>query len=296
MGVPSHCQRHHLQLWILGATTVVSQTSAGVFEGIVRFLLGSAWWSVVARIALFYVIASITSLLSSRVARRLVRLSRLAPQTRRPTAQRRETLRNLFASAISVGAFAAATLASIAQFADTNTLVWVVGLFSAAFGLGAHPLIKDVLAGISLIFEDTYAVGEKVEIQGAQGVIEALNLRTTWMRAPTGELFVMPNGEVRVVRNFSRGRFSMASMTLKVATNDLSRALPLLEQLGQEAMHLLPNLLEPWRVISESGAVGQVTELTLLGSARFGKSAEMRPRMQALLQERLAEAGIELVD
>ena len=49
-------------------------------------------------------------------------------------------------------------------------------------------------------------------------------------------------------------------------------------------------------MISESGVIGQDTELTLLARARFGKSAEMRPRMLALVQERLAEVGIELVD
>jgi small conductance mechanosensitive channel len=272
----------------------VSQSDVGVFEQIVGFFLGSAWWSVVARVALFYAIAAVAYLLSRHVASRLVRLSGLAPQTHRPTPERRETLRNLYASAISVGAFAVATLASVAQFADTNTLIWAVGLFSAAFGLGAHPLIKDVLAGINLIFEDTYAVGEKVEILGAQGVIEALNLRTTWMRAPTGELFVVPNGDVRVVRNFSRGRFSLATITLKVATSDLGQALPLLEGLGEEAVVLLPNLLEPWQVISESAAVGQHTELTIMARARFGQAADMRPRAQALVQERLSLAGMAL--
>jgi hypothetical protein len=54
-------------------------------------------------------------------------------------------------------------------------------------------------------------------------------------------------------------------------------------------------MLEPWRVISESGTIGQTTELTLLAKARFGKAAEMQPRLLALVQERLSEAGVELV-
>ena len=106
----------------------------------------------------------------------------------------------------------------------------------------------------------------------------------------------MPNGEVRVVRNFTRVLFPTANIKLKVEGADLSRALPLLEELGQEAVSLLPNLLEPWQVISETGAMGQQTVLTLLAKARFGQAAEMRPRLLALVQERLAEAGIALVD
>ena len=193
-------------------------------------------------------------------------------------------------------AFAAATLASVGQFVRLDTLVWVVGLFSAAFGLGARPLISDFLSGVSLIFEDIFAVGEKVEILGVEGVVEAVSLRNTWMRAPTGELYIVPNGEVRVVRNFSRGRFSTADVKIKIAADDLSQALPILEALGTEAVALLPNLLEPWQVISESGAIGQQTELMLLAKARFGEAATMRPRLLALVQERLSGAGIALAD
>jgi hypothetical protein len=69
-----------------------------------------------------------------------------------------------------------------------------------------------------------------------------------------------------------------------------------LEALREEAVHLLPNLLEPWQVISKSGAIGQQTELTLVTKARFGMAAEMRPRLLALVQERLAAEGVAFFD
>jgi small conductance mechanosensitive channel len=128
-----------------------------------------------------------------------------------------------------------------------------------------------------------------------EGVVEKVNLRTTHIRAPTGELYVMPNGEIRVVRNFSRGRFSTIKVTFKLPGADLGQALTTLEDMAEEAVMLLPNLLEPWQVLSESGTLGQQTELTLIAKARFGKAAEMQPRLLALVQERLQEAGIELV-
>lgn len=267
-----------------------------MFDQLVELFTADGWWGAAARIVVFYVLAWLVHRLGRRLARRIVRLSRFTPPARRPRPERQETLQSLIASAISVIALTAATLASVGQFVEATTLVWMVGLFSAAFGLGARPLISDFLTGISLIFEDTFAVGEKVEMLGVEGVIEAVNLRTTMMRAPTGELYVVPNGEVRVVRNFSRGRFSTANIQLKIASADLSRALPLLEELGKEAVVILPNLLEPWQVVSESGVIGQQTALTLLAKARFGKAAEMRPRLLALVQERLAEADIALAD
>jgi len=260
------------------------------------WLASSDWGSRIALIGGFYLLAWLVHRLAKRMASRIVRVSLFTPHARQLRPERQTTLRSLIASIISTLAFIAATLFTLGQFVQVDTLVWMIGLFSAAFGLGARPLISDFLTGVGFVFEDTFAVGEKVEILNVDGVVEAVNLRTTWLRAPTGELYVIPNGEVRVVRNFSRGQFSPVDIKFKIAASDLGKALPFLEKLGQEAVVFLPNLLEPWQVISESGVMGQHTELTLLAKARFGKAAEMRPRLLALVQTRLDEAGIILVE
>lgn len=249
-----------------------------------------------ARSMAYYAIAWLVARIAVWMVHRMARLERhrIFAAISRP--ERRETLRSLISSFVNFLAFLGASIAVLAMFVQLDTLVWMVGLFSAAFGLGARPLISDYLTGIGFIFEDTFAVGEKVEILLMEGVVERINLRNTWMRSPTGELYIIPNGEIRMVRNFSRGKFSAASVTVKLQAVDLSHALAVLEDLAQEAVALLPNLLEPWQVISKEAVIGQQAELTILAKARFGMAAEMRPRLQALVQERLADAGIELID
>lgn len=257
------------------------------------------WLREVILILIYFLIAWIISLLSNRITRTFKRFSKLTQRGRQTRPERQKTIESLIASAIRMLAFVTAALASVGLFVEPDTLVWMVGLFSAAFGLGARPLISDYLSGLSFLFEDTFAVGEKIEIPtppGMEGVVEAINLRTTSLRASTGELFVVPNGEIRTVRNFSRGKFSIANITLKVSSSDLMKAIPLLENLGAEAVLLLPNLLEPWMVISESGVIGHETELTLIAKARFGMASEMRPRLLTLVQERLVEVDIPLVN
>jgi small-conductance mechanosensitive channel len=253
------------------------------------------WMAKVLQIVLFFLLAGLVSRLSERMARGLAKLSRKSQHpSHKSVAERQKTLQSLIASAVSFGAFTLAAIISLSLFVDSATLIWIVGLFSAAFGLSARPVISDVLVGISFLFEDTFAVGEKVEILGMEGVIEAINLRTTWMRSPTGELYTIPNGEIRVVRNFSRGKFSMINIAIKIGSENLSETLQLLAALGQEAVLALPNLLEPWQIISESGTIGQHAELTILAKARFGKAAEMRPRLLAYIHEHLNAEGIQL--
>ena len=243
-----------------------------------------------------FLVAYLVHRLADRIAGRFVRLGGYVPQSTPVRLERQRTLHGLFSSMISFAAVLVAILFSLSRFVDANTLVWMVGLFSAAFGLGARPLISDWLTGIGFIFEDTFDIAEKIEIQGVEGVIEKINLRTTHVRAPSGELYIIPNGEIRIIRNFSRGRFSMANITLKVHAADLEVTLAALDSLALDAVVELPNLLEPWQVISTTGAAGGMTELTLLARARFGMAAVMRPRLLDLVQKRLAEIGIVLLD
>jgi small-conductance mechanosensitive channel len=252
-------------------------------------LLTQKWVNILAFILLAWLLSRLAGILS----RRVIRLGGLP--SHRSSPERRKTLYGLVQGILTVTFFAIAVLLSLSQFVETTTLVWMIGLFGAGFGLSARPLISDVMAGTSFIFEDTFAVGEKVEILAIEGIIESITLRTTWLRAPTGELYTIPNGDIRVVRNFSRGRFSMANVTLKIPAAELERAVPLLDTLGQEAMDGLPNMIEPWRVISETGIIGQTAELTLVAKARFGLAAEMRPRLLTLVHKALEEENIELV-
>jgi len=256
------------------------------------------WLDKPIRILIYFVLAVIVAFLLRRLARWLVKLGRLAPKGRKPSLERQKTLHSLISSTISLVALISAVLASMTLFIEPNTLAWVVGLFGTAFGFGARLIIGDYLSGLSFLFEDTFVVGEKIEIRGTppiEGVVETISLRTTSLRSPSGELFIVPNGEIRAVRNFSRGKFSIANITLKIQASDLGTALTTLEGLGDEAVALLPNLIEPWQVTSLGGVIGQYTELTLIAKARFGKAAELRPRLLTLVQERLLEINVQLV-
>jgi len=247
-------------------------------------------------IGLFYALAWLTYRLSSRIGRRLTKIGRFTPRHKQMRPERQLTLQSLLASGISIAAFTFAFVASLALFVDFDSLLWVIGLFTAGFGLGARPIISDFLTGVSFIFEDAFDVGEKVEILGVEGILEAVNLRTSTLRAPTGEIYIVPNGEIRLIRNFSRGRFSIVKITLKITADDLGSAIEILEEMAEDAVLHLPNLLENWQVLSESGMIGQDTELSLVAKARYGHSAEMRPRLLALVQERLSEENIKLVN
>ncbi len=260
-----------------------------------EFLSDYPWMKDLIRILVYFLVAWFFQRFSRFLIKPLLSIMRMKPGSGM-NPERKQTLESLLSSGVTGIAYLIALLASIGLFVDVSTLAWTVGLFSAAFGLGARPIISDILTGIGFIFEDTFSVGEKVEVLEIEGVIEEINLRTTLIRAPSGELFVIPNGEIRTIRNFSRGRFSMARVYIKINAVDLGAVLDLLETMEDEAVLMLPNMLEPWKVLSEMGSLGQHTQLTLLVKTRYGRAAELQPRLLSFLHEKFSEHAIPLID
>ncbi len=127
-----------------------------------------------------------------------------------------------------------------------------------------------------------------------EGTIETVNVRNTLVRAPTGELFTVPNGEIGVVRNFTRANLSATKLKLNVPSEELGHALDLLEALGRESANLLPDLRDPWQVISTSDTMGAYTEITLVANTSFAQAATLKLRMIDLIFARLRAAGINL--
>lgn len=211
---------------------------------------------------------------------------------------RRVTVRGLIAGVARILSFGIALIVILSMFFEPSTVLTVVGLFSAAFGLGARPVISDVLSGVTLLFEDQFAVGEKVELSGMMGsngvigTVERVAVRTTHVRADSGELYIVPNGDVRVVRNFSRGEFSLASITVSVPAAYIVDALSVLQEIGRQAQADITDIIEEPMVISETGTLAAQTALTLKVKTRLGRGVAVRAELLARAQQRLAERGL----
>lgn len=96
-------------------------------------------------------------------------------------------------------------------------LIAGAGVAGLAIGLGAQSLIRDMINGFLILFENQYAVGDFVRIDPVSGTVEELNLRRTVLRSVDGAAIVIPNGEVKVVENLSKG-WSRAIIDMNVST------------------------------------------------------------------------------
>lgn len=84
-------------------------------------------------------------------------------------------------------------------------IIAAAGVGGIALGFGAQSLVKDLINGLFILFEDQYGVGDHVTIGQFTGIVENIGIRTTTLRDFTGDLHLLPNGSVLEVTNHSRG-------------------------------------------------------------------------------------------
>ena len=108
------------------------------------------------------------------------------------------------------------------------------GIAGVAIGFGAQYLIRDLIAGIFIILENQYRVGDVVRVADIAGLAEGITLRKTVLRDLDGIVHHVPNGEIRVASNFTR-HFSRVNLNISVGYGtDLDHAISVINRVGKE--------------------------------------------------------------
>ena len=173
----------------------------------------------------------------------------------------------------------------------TGTLLASAGVVGVALGFGSQSLVKDIIGGFFIIFEDQFAVGEYVKAGEFSGIVEEIGLRATRLRDWGGELHIIPNGSIIAVTNFNRGKMR-ALVDIQVPYNeDLDRAMEVMhvvcDQIAQEFADKIIEVPKVQGVIQfgERNAILRVVAYTK-ANEQWELERELRRRIhRAFLQE-----------
>lgn len=186
------------------------------------------------RIAFVIVLALAARMLTYRLIHRLTEhaaASRLAAGTSERREQRARALGQILLSGVSVVIFFIAALTVLSDLGiNLAPLLASAGVLGVALGFGAQNLVKDYLAGIFMLVEDHYGVGDMISLGKATGTVEAMSLLTTRIRDLNGVVWHVHNGTITRVGNESQG-WSRAIIDYPVPyDSDLTRIKGLMEQ------------------------------------------------------------------
>lgn len=171
---------------------------------------------------------------------------------------------------------------------DIKGLIAAAGIGGLAIGFGAQNLVRDIISGFFILFEDQFAVGDYIEIDGKTGVVEEMALRITKIRDFSGDLHIIPNGSIDKVTNRCRG-----NMRAKV---DMSIAY---EENIERAIGVLNSASE--KIKKESGDI--IEGPIVLGVTNFGESdvvitiiAKVKPMSQWAVERLMRKRFKEIFD
>jgi small conductance mechanosensitive channel len=174
---------------------------------------------------------------------------------------------------------------------DPTPLLAVVGLIGLIVGFGAQNLINDIVCGFFALFENYYLVGDyieagKIEERTVEGIVEAIELRTTHIRHPDGQLQIIRNGEIGSIINYSK-QYTYAKVDVPVPDHaNLEQICSLIEEVGQRLKTDCLDVLEPTLVDGLEAFGKNNRVLRTVTKVKPGKHLDT----QRLLRRRLMQA------
>jgi small-conductance mechanosensitive channel len=177
---------------------------------------------------------------------------------------------------------------------NLSTLVTGAGLLGASITFVCQDIIRDFLAGVNILMEDEFVLGDQIEGAGASGKVERFTLRSTHLRCSDGSLMSVPNQELRKVRNFTKD-WSQVDFRLSVSKGQALA--PALEALTEELAGLASDcedklLSEPELLGAEE--LGPCVVLRATVRTEPGQQWTVKRELNRRVKQRFERDGIEL--
>lgn len=223
-----------------------------------------------------------------------------SPLARARIVQRARTIGLVLSNLITAGLTISAAIAILSELGIAiGALAAGAGILGAALGFGAQSLVKDFLAGLFIVVEDQFGVGDTVDLGTATGVVESIRLRVTQVRDSEGTVWYVRNGEILRVGNQSQG-WSRIILDLPLAYNsDLEKAKKVLEAAAQkltETPGLKTGLIGKAEVWGIQALAGEGVVFRLVQQVRPSKKDALTRALRLEVKQALDKAGIKLAN
>ncbi len=208
---------------------------------------------------------------------------------------RMETMKGLINSIIKYIIYFIAFTTIMKSFGtDVTALITAAGIGGLAFGFGAQNLVRDIITGFFILFEDQFGVGSYVEIDGVDGIVEEMALRVTKIRGFNGNLYIIPNGEIKKVTNRSNGNMR-ALIEMSIAyEEDIDQAIEVLNRASEKLRNENKAIVEGPTVLGVTGLGASEVVISVVAKTIPMEQWAVERQMRKNFKEAFDKAGIEI--
>lgn len=212
----------------------------------------------------------------------------------RINSKRIDTMSTLTRSIYKYAVYTIAVITILTDIFNLRSVLAAAGVGGLAIGFGAQSLIKDIISGFFIIFEDQFGVGDIVTIEGMNGTVEDMELRVTRVRNMNGDLYVIPNGEIKKVTNHSRGN-KTAIVDIPISYDaDINKVFVIAGNVCEAVSKEFEAIVEAPSVIGITGFTKEGMNLRITAKTLPNEHWEVERGIRKLIKEEFAKANIEL--
>ena len=206
------------------------------------------------------------------------------------------TVATLLTSVYRYSVYIIAGIVILTDVFKLTSVLAAAGIGGLAVGLGAQSFIKDVISGFFIVIENQYAVGDLITVDGINGTVEEMELRVTKIRNFNGDLYIIPNGDIRKITNHTRD-FKAVIVDIPVAYgSDAGKAEELAARVCEQVSKEFETIVEKPRVLGITVLDKFNFNLRIFGKALPNTQWEIERRIRKLIKEEFGRENIRFFD
>ncbi len=208
---------------------------------------------------------------------------------------RAKTLRNLLKNIVQKFLYFIGIITVLEMFnINTKSLLATAGIGGLAIGFGAQSLVKDIITGFFILLEDQFVVGDHISIGSFDGIVEDLGIRVTKIRDFSGELHIIPNGNIQIVTNKTRGAMR-AVVEVEIAyEEDTENAIRVLNKLCKKIGKEDSTIIEGPEVLGVSNFAGSGVTIRIVAQTIALEQWNVERSIRKQVKETLESENIEI--
>lgn len=177
---------------------------------------------------------------------------------------------------------------------NTAALITGLGIASAVIGLAFQDILKDIISGVSILFENQFAVGDLVKIGTFMGTIVSIGLRTTRIQAYTGEIKIISNRNITEVINYSMDK-TLAVVDIPISyETKIDKVEKILMVTAATIKEKIPSLVSEIELLGVQELGDSSVVFRLIGKCKPAKHFEVERQMKKEFKNALDKNGIKI--
>lgn len=274
---------------------IIGEEGANINFGPINFntLVFSNIIDKIFRVIIIIIIMNITIKLGNKIINLFVKRQIKSNTRFKMDSQKAKTVGTVLKSVLKYSTYFLGIALIIGEL-FSNLSVAVAGIGTFTVGLASQNLIKDIINGFFILFEDHFGIGDHVTLGEFSGIVDSIGIRTTKIRDFNGDIHLIPNGSITTVTNHSRGNMRFMVDVDIAYEEDVDKAIIAIKKVCLEFQKNNSDVTDTIEVIGITSITSSSVTIRVVGKSKPLSQWKMERDLRRLIKLELDKEEIKI--